>query len=78
MEEEEENKKEEEEKAGAKGSRFESQKNEHSGLLGSCTRVLKRICGMKTKKQCFLRISKVKDLVQAQHSRMQKKLSYLT
>ena len=53
MEEEEENKKEEEEKAGAKGSRFESQKNEHSGLLGSCIRVLKRICGMKTKKQCF-------------------------
>ena len=55
MEEEEENKKEvdEEEKTGAKGSRFESQKNEHSGLLGSCTRVLKRICGMKTKKQCF-------------------------
>ena len=55
MEEEEENKKEvdEEEKAGAKGSRFESQKNEHSGLPGSCTRVLQRLCGMKTKKQCF-------------------------
>ena len=53
MEEEEENKKEEEEKAGAKTSRFEIQKNEHSGLLGSCTRVLERICGMKTKKPCF-------------------------
>ena len=45
---------EEDGKAGAMGSRFESQTNEHIGLLGSCTRVLKRICGMKTKKQCFL------------------------
>ena len=54
MEEEEKNKKEVEQKAGAKGEQIESQKNEHSGLLGSCTRVLKRICGMKTKKQCFL------------------------
>lgn len=53
MEEEEKNKKEVEQKAGAKGEQIESQKNEHSGLLGSCTRVLKRICGMKTKKQCF-------------------------
>ena len=62
MEEEEENKKEvdEEEKTGAKGSRFESQKNEHSGLLGSCTRVLKRICGMKTKKQRFSEFQKSK------------------
>ena len=34
MEEEEKNKKEVEQKAGAKGSRFESQKNEHSGLQG--------------------------------------------